>query len=71
VVVSPGVWSGDKLCEPQTAHSWLLLQALFITVLRDKPSHSPSPAGFAYLEFSWTPAPSLFSSVEKKGLQFV
>jgi hypothetical protein len=44
--------------------SWLLLQALFITVLRDEPSHSPSPAGFAYLEFSWTPAPFLFFSVE-------
>jgi hypothetical protein len=37
--------------------------ALFITVLRDEPSHSPSPAGFVYLRFFWTPAPFLFSSV--------
>jgi hypothetical protein len=43
--------------------SRLLLQVVFITVLRDELSHSPSPAGFVYLEFSWMHAPSLFSSV--------
>jgi hypothetical protein len=43
--------------------SWLLLQALFITILSDKPSHSPSPAGFVYLRFFWRLAPFLFSSV--------
>jgi hypothetical protein len=26
--------------------------------------HSPSPAGFVYLEFSWTHAPFVFSSIQ-------
>jgi hypothetical protein len=45
-------------CQPAAA------QALFIAVCRGEPAHSPSPAGFVYLKFSWTPAPSLFSSVK-------
>jgi hypothetical protein len=32
-------------------------------VPRDESSHSPNPAGFAYLRFFWTPTPFLFSSV--------
>jgi hypothetical protein len=74
VVISPGDWIWRQLSEPFSAlfegasHlvptvSWLLLQALFITVLRDEPLHSPSPADFVYLRFFWMPASFLFSSV--------
>jgi hypothetical protein len=70
----PGDWIWRQLGEPLSAlfegvaHlaptvNWLLLWALFITVLRDESSHSPSPAGFVYLRFSGTPAPFLFSRV--------
>jgi hypothetical protein len=72
--MSPGDWIWRQLGEPLSAllegaaHlaptvNQLLLQALFITVLSDEPSHSPSPAGFVSLRFFWTPAPFLFSSV--------
>jgi hypothetical protein len=75
VVVSPGVWVWRQLCEPLSAlfeaaaHlpppvSWLQLQALFIAVFRAELSHSPNPAGFVYLEFSWKLTPSLSSSVK-------
>jgi hypothetical protein len=74
VVISPGDWIWRQLSEPLsalfegTAHlaptvSRLRLQALFITVLRDESSHSPSPAGFVYLRFFWMPSHFLFSSV--------
>jgi hypothetical protein len=74
VVVSPGGWVRRQLYEllsalfqaaaplPPTV-SQLLLHALFIAVHLGEPSHPPTPAGFVYLEFSWTPALSLFSSV--------
>jgi hypothetical protein len=42
----------------------LLLQALLIAFCGGELPHSCSPAGFAYLEFSWMPASSLFSSVK-------
>jgi hypothetical protein len=69
-----GDWIWSQLSEPLSAlfegaaHlaptvSWLLLRALFITVLRYESSHSPSTAGLVYLRFFWMPAPFLFSSV--------
>jgi hypothetical protein len=74
VVTSPDDWiwrqlgeSLSALCEA-VAHlaptvSWLLLQALFMRVLRDEPPHLLSPAGFVSLRFFWMPAPFLFSCV--------
>jgi hypothetical protein len=73
------VWSGGRvrrqLCEPLSslfqaaAHlpptaSLLLLQALFIEVHWRELPHPPTPEGFVYLEFSWTPALPLFSGEE-------
>jgi hypothetical protein len=73
VVISPGDWIWKQLGEllsalfEGAAHlaptvSWLLLRALFITVLRDESSHSTSLAGFVYLSFFWMPVP-FFSPV--------
>jgi hypothetical protein len=74
VVISPGDWIYRQLSEtlsalfegaahlPSTV-SPLLLQALFITIFRDKTSHSLSPADFIFLLFLWMPASFLFSSV--------
>jgi hypothetical protein len=57
VIISSGDWIWRQLSEPLSALfegvaylvptvSQLLLQALFIRVLRDESSHSPIPAGF-------------------------
>jgi hypothetical protein len=69
------VWVRRQLCRPLSAlfqavahlppvASQLLLQALFIAVCWEGPSHPPTPAGFVYLGLSQAPAPSLFSKVE-------
>jgi hypothetical protein len=43
--------------------SQLLLQALFMQI-SGMSLHSPSPAGFVYLQFSWMHAPFVFSSIQ-------
>jgi hypothetical protein len=69
VVVSPDDWIWRQLGEPLSAlfegaaHLAPTVSQLCCSVLSDESSHSPSPAGFVYLRFFWTPAPFLFSSV--------